>query len=159
MLSEPMLDPLGAVVAEAKADAALTLLVAGRVRGGEPAPKRIEAGVTVYDGDAHGPGGYKAFIVITTLDLPIHPQLPITFAEYGVNCYGVTYQNAAEVWAAFVAAFHKVRSRTKASGLGIYGSTIVQGGSQDADPDTKQPVIRGVLRIIATASPVTPAGS
>lgn len=159
MLTEPQLDPFGAIIAEARADADLATLVSNRVRAGEPAPKLITNGVTTYEGDARGPGEYIPFVVISTLDLPIHPQLPITFAEYAINCYGTTFQNATAVWLAFVKAFHKVRSRTKASGLGIYSSTITAGGSQDRDPDTKQPVIRGVLRVIATASSVTPPGS
>lgn len=162
ILIDTQLDPLGSIIAEARADTDLDALLDGRIRGGEPKPRRVDPTTlaVLEEGDALGPGHYKAFIVLTLLDAPVHPQLPISLAtEYGVNCYGVTFQNATEVWLAFRRAFHKVRTRTKANGLGIYGSTIVTGGSQDRDQDTKQPIIRGVLRVLHTTSSVLPPGS
>lgn len=154
MLTTPMLDPLGAVVAELRADDDVAALVSDRVRGGEPRGLS-----TTYEGDALGPGLYKAFVVVTTLDRPPHPSLPIQRAIFGVACYGVTYQNAAAVWGAVVKAMHRVGERVKANGQGIYISAIETGGSQDKDPDTKQPVVRGTIRLIATASSVSPVGS
>lgn len=154
MLATPMLDPLGAVVTELRADPDVVNLVSDRVRGGEPKGK-----TDLYEGDALGPGSYKAFIVLTTLDRPPHPSLPIQRAIFGVACYGTTYQNASAVWGAVVKAVHRVGERVKASGLGIYISAVETGGSQDTDPDTKQPLVRGTIRVIATAQPVSPAGS
>lgn len=140
MLTAPQLNPMGALIAEAKADPDVAALTGTRVRGGEPAP-----------GDARGPGEYQAFVVISALDVPPHPQLPITFAEYALNAYGTTHQNASAVWFALVKAFHKARARVKGNGLGIYQSIVVTGGGEDRDPDTDQPVVRGTVRVIATA--------
>ena len=148
MLTEPQLDPMGALITEARADLDVADLVGTRVRGGEPGP-----------GDARGPGEYQAFVVFEALSVPIHPQLPITFAEYAVNAYGTTHQNASAVWFALVKAFHKARTRTKSNGLGIYSSFVLTGGSQDRDPDTQQPVVRGTVRVIATALADETAGS
>lgn len=154
MLTAPQLDPMGALIAEAKADLDVATLVSTRVRGFEPAPQ-----TDTYDGDSHGPGEYKAFVVIAALDVPPHISLPITFADYALNAYGVTHQNAWAVWAALVKAFHKVGARMKSNGLGIYQSIVITGGAQDRDPDTQQPVVRGTLRIIATTLAVETAGS
>jgi hypothetical protein len=145
MLAEPQLDPMGALISEARADGDVAALVSTRVRGGEPAP-----------GDAKGPGEYQAFVVISALDVPPHPSVPITFADYAVNAYGVTHQNAWAVWAALVKAFHKVGPRVKANGLAIYQTLVTSGGTQDTDPDTKQPVVRGVVRVITSLGDITP---
>jgi hypothetical protein len=147
MLTDPQLDPLGSIIVEARNDADLASLVGVRVRGVEPAP-----------GDADGPGGWQAFVVVTALTVPVMPTVPVTFAEYGVRCYGTTHQNAWAVWGAFVKAFHGAGPRVRESnGLGIY-RTSTSGGEQSSDPDTNQPVVLGTLRVIATASEVA-AGS
>jgi hypothetical protein len=148
MLDSPMLDPLGSLIVELKNDPDVASLVSSRVRGGEPA-----------QGDAKGPNEYQAFIVLTTLDRPPHPSLPIQRAIFDAACYGTTFQNAGAVWGALVKAVHKVGARMKSSGLGIYISVIDSGGEQDKDPDTNQPLVRGTIRLVATAQSVTPAGS
>lgn len=148
MLAEPQLDPMGALIAEARADPDLSALVSTRVRGFEPAP-----------GDALGPGQYQAFVVIAALDVPPHLRVPLTFATYGVNCYGSTAQGAWAVWGAFVKAFHMVGPRVKANGLGIYQTFVVSGGEQDKDPDTGQPVVRGTIRVTATTLDAQASGS
>lgn len=148
MFTEPMLDPSGSLIVEARTDTDVAALVGTRVRGPEPAP-----------GDAKGPGEYQAFVTIAALSVPPHLSLPITFAEYALNAYGVTYQNAWAVYAALVKAFHKAGERVKTSGLGIYSTFVLTGGTEDADPQTQQPVVRGTLRVIATTLAVETAGS
>jgi hypothetical protein len=149
ILTAPMLPTVPALIAELRADAAVAALVGTRVRGGEP------SGRTDTDaGDARGPGEYIAFVVVVQLDSPPHISLPIQRSEIGVNCYGTTFQNASAVWGAVVAAMHGVGERIKANGLGIYLSHV-EGGSQETDPDTKQPVVRGTIRMHATAQAVT----
>ena len=149
MLDAPQKDPLGTVITEARADGDLAALVGTRVRGFEPTGPSDG-----YEGDALGPGKYKAFLVISTLSAPPHRRLPITDAEFGVSAYGSTPQNAWAVWGAFVKAFHGRGNRVGTGGLGIYASSIVSGGQQDKDPDTSQPLVRGTLRLIATAQAV-----
>lgn len=142
MLEDPQKDPMGTLILEARGDADVAALVGTRVRGFEPGPD-----------DAQGPGEYQAFVVLSALTVPVNPQLPITDATYSVAAYGSTPQNAWAVWAALVKAFHAVGPRVGASGLGIYRSWAT-GGEQDKDPDTDQPVVRGVLRLIATAQAI-----
>jgi hypothetical protein len=145
MLDAPQLDPMGSLILEARADADVTALVGARVRGFEPAP-----------GDAKGAGDYQAFIVLSALSVPIHPRVPVTWAEYGVACYGSTAQNAWAVWAALARVFHATTPRVReANGLGIYRTAVTSGGEQGTDPDTGQPVVRGVIQVIATAQAVT----
>lgn len=143
MLADPQLDPSGSLILEARADPDVAALVGVRVRGPEAAKD-----------DAKGPGEYQAFVTISCLSAPIHPSLPITFGEYGIDCYGTTYQNAWAVYAAMSKAFHQTGPRTKSNGLGIYKTAILFGGTEDADPQTQQPIVRGTLRVIATAVPV-----
>lgn len=144
MLDAPQKDPMGTLILEARADSDVATLTGGRVRGFQPA-----------EGDALGPGHYQAFVVIDALTVPVHQQLPITEAEYGIAAYGSTPQNAWAVWGALVKAFHGVGPRIATSGLGIYRSWAASGGTQDKDPDTGQPLVRGSIRLIATAQAVT----
>jgi hypothetical protein len=81
--------------------------------------------------------------------------VPITFAEYGIRCYGATPQNAFAVWGAVVKALHQVGPRTKSNGLLIYKSIVLTGGTQDRDPDTQQPVVTGSIRLTASLQSVT----
>lgn len=143
MYAEPQMDPMGSLIVEVRDDVDVDALVDGRVRGFQPAP-----------GDAQPLGKFKAFVVLVTLDAPPHPQLPITFASYALRAYGVTPQGAWAVWGACVKALHRYGPRVKASGLGIYRSAVISGGDQSADPDTDQPVVEGVIRLIATTQAV-----
>lgn len=139
MLDAPMLDPVGALVSELRADVDLDLLTDGRVSAGE-----------AKEGYALGPGRYQAFVVITGAVGP-HPSAPISTGTLGVRCYGSTYQNAGAVWGAVVKALHKVGPRVKVSGLGIYRTALLPDAAQSKDPDTGQPYIDGTISIIATA--------
>lgn len=150
MLTAPQIDPMGSLIAELRADSSVAAVVGlddrgnRRVRGFEPAP-----------GDADDVGSYKAFIVVTALSVPPHPRVPITFAEYGIRCYGATAQNAWAVWGAAVKALHQVGHRTKSNGLLIYRTLVLSGGQQDRDPDTGQPVVTGSIRLTASLNSVT----
>ena len=154
MLVEPQLDPMGSLIVEAREDAHVSALVGTRVRGFEPAPKTAS-----YEGDARGPGEYIGFVVIAALDVPPHLSVPVTFADYALNAYGTSHAHAWDVWASLVKCFHKVGPRMKADGLAIYQTLIVSGGSQDRDPDTRQPVVRGVLRVVASTLDAQASGS
>ncbi len=143
MLDAPQKDPMGTLIVEARDDSDVATLTGGRVRGFQPA-----------EGDALGAGKYQAFVVLSALDVPVNPDVPITNAAYAIAAYGATPQNAWAVWAALVKVWHAVGPRIGSSGLGIYRSWIESGGEQDKDPDTAQPVVRGVLRLIATAQAI-----
>jgi hypothetical protein len=152
---EPALDPMGPFLTEVRSDVDMVSLVSGRVRGFEPAPdKRNAAGQITEAGDVQPRGKYKAFVVVVALDVPPHPRLPVTFATYGVRCYGATPQNAWAVWGAFVKATHRLNPRLKSSGIGFYQSLVLSGGEQEKDPDTGQPVVTGAVRLIATTQAV-----
>jgi hypothetical protein len=144
MLAHPQLDPMGSLILELRADTDVTNLVGTRVRGFEPAP-----------GDEQAADSYRAFIVISALSVPPHPRVPVTFAEYGIRCYGATPQNAFAVWGAAVKALHQVGPRTKSNGLLVYKSIVLTGGTQDRDPDTQQPVVTGSIRLTASLQSVT----
>ena len=141
---DPQLDPLGSLLTEIRDDIDVDTLVDGRVRGFEPAP-----------GDAQPTGKFKAFVVIVTLDAPPEMGIPVTFATYGVRCYGATPQGAWAVWGAVVKAVHMIGPRLKSSGLGIYQTIVNGGGDQEKDPDTQQPVVMGTIRLIATTQVVS----
>lgn len=147
-MTEPQLDPSGPIIVEAREDPDVAALVSARVRGPEPAKD-----------DAKGAGEYQAFVTVACLSAPPFFGVPITFAEYALNAYGVTYQNAWAVWGALVKCFHKTGPRVKANGLVIYQTLAISGGTEDSDPATKQPVVRGTIRVIASTLAVETAGS
>lgn len=147
-LAEPQLDPSGPIIVEARTDPDVAALVGNRVRGPEPAAD-----------DQKGAGQFQAFVTVACLSAPPFGGVPVTFAEYALNAYGATYQNAWAVWAALVKCFHKVGPRVKANGLVIYQSLVISGGTEDSDPVTRQPVVRGTIRVIASTLAVETAGS
>jgi hypothetical protein len=146
MLTDPQLPFLGAIIVELRTDVDLRALVGTRVRGYRP-----QGGA---EGDVQGAGHYKRFVVVSVLSAPVEPSLPITFAEVGVRAYGTDDTDAWAVWAALVKAIHAVGPRVHTSGLGIYRTAILTGGTQDQDPDTDQPMVTGSFQVIATAQVV-----
>lgn len=154
--ADPMADALGAVLAWAAADPDLATLTGGRIRAIEPKPVTDDGDA----GDARGPKDYVNYVLIAPVDVPPHPSLPVSFADFSVQCFGVTNQGAFEVYRAFVAAFHHVGSRVRPNGLGIYQTLVSSGsGFADRDPDTRQPLVRAVLRVIYATSLIEVAGS
>lgn len=143
MLTSPLLDPMGSVITELRANSALTALVGTRIRGGEAAP-----------GDAMGAGSYQAFVVLVGAPAP-DMRVPISRTILTARCYGSTHQNAGAVWGALVAAMHGVGPRLKSSGFGIYRSWLLDSADQLRDPDTDQPYVEGSIQLIATAQAVT----
>lgn len=142
MLADPMLDPIGALITELRADSDVAGLVGTRVRGGEPGP-----------GDAKGAGEYQAFVLLIGAPAP-YSRVPVTRTSYTVRCYGSTYQNAGAVWGAVVKALHQVKAREKSNGLGIYISWFTDTADQLKDPDTGQPYTEGTLVLYATAQAI-----
>ena len=142
MLADPMLDPMGSLVTELRADPDVAALVGTRVRGGEPGP-----------GDAKGAGEYQAFVVLIGSPAP-YSRVPVTRTSLTVRCYAATYQQAGAVWGAVVKALHQVRARLKSNGLGIYISWFTDTADQSKDPDTGQPYSEGTLVVYATAQAI-----
>jgi hypothetical protein len=144
-----VIDPLGSLVSEVREIPGVAALVGVRVRGFEP-----QGETDSYEGDALGPGHYKAFIVIATLSLPPERRVPVTFADYALRCYGRTKEEATAVYLAVVDGEHRRMHRLRPNGLGIY-ATYVTGGEQSLDPKTSQPVVTGTIQLIATTQAVT----
>ena len=141
MLSAPMLDPMGTVIVRLRD--ALAADYTDRVRGMEPGP-----------GDVQPAGSYRRFVVLVMLDDPPDPFLPIQRARIGFRCYGTDPHDAAVLYGATVQALHDIGPEIASSGLGIYKLKVETGGTADKDPDTQQPVVTGVLSLIATAQAV-----
>jgi hypothetical protein len=156
MYAEPLVDPFPMLLAELRGDADVLAFCGTdsfgrvRVRADEPAPAASNAsGSITYPGDVRDEKNYQRFIVITTLDEPPHPRVPIMRGLYTVAVYAATFAQAREGWAAVVKAIHGRGARTSGD-VAIYESMIDTGGEKDKDPDTDQPLIRGTIR--ATSS-------
>lgn len=149
MLTEPLLDPLGALVTEARSDSDVATLVGtddkGHVRVNGFEPKA---------GWKQQAGAYQAFVLISTLLALPDSSIPIQRGTYDIACYGTSPENASALYGAMVKAFHGRRLREPRSGLWLWLSMLETGGEQDRDPVTRQPVVHGVIRIIATAQAV-----
>jgi hypothetical protein len=144
-----VIDPMGSLIVELRETAAVAALVGARVRAREP-----HGATDSYEGDALGPGAYKAFLVLVQLSLPPDRRVPVTVAEYAVRCYGRTSEEASAVYGAVVDALHRRGPRLRPNGLGIY-ATWVTGGASDVDPKTQQPVVTGTIQLTATTQAVT----
>ena len=145
-----LLSALSDACAELAADIAVQAIVglddAGvrRIRPVEPAA-----------GDALGPGHYIPFVVVSLLDNPPRPRMPIRNVVLGIRAYAATYPAAEALWLACEAVFRDRPARVASSGLGVWFSTIQAGGVPDRDPDTKQPLFSGAVNYPTTIASVT----
>lgn len=130
-----MVDPMGKLITEIRADSAVTAITT-RIRGGEAAP-----------GDSARP--YQPFVVLVRLGLEREPRVPIQRLRIGFRCYGATFQQAAQLYGAVSDAIHNVGPRIGATGVVIYRSFDDTGGAASKDPDTGQPYEDGVISLIA----------
>lgn len=140
-----MLDVLPKLLTELRDDSGVDAIVAGRVRGFEPAPDDLDDPM-------------KAFVVLTTLStarLPGFIRGPVQDARINVRCYGRTAQEAASLYGACVEALHDIGPRLKANGLLIFATYDETGGSQGRDPDDGQPYMEFVVQALATTQVVT----
>jgi hypothetical protein len=128
-----LLSVLGAAIAELQADAAVARITT-RIRPVEPAPK-----------DALGPGLYQPFVVLSVLSAAPLGHMGVREVTIGVRCYGATYPEAEALWLAVEAVFLDRGARVATSRLGVYHSQVISGGEFDRDPDTKQPLVHGVV--------------
>lgn len=149
-------DPMGKLLIELRQDAAVAAIVGvnptsatPRVRAVRPAPK-----TNSYDGDAHGPGEYRAFVVVTNLGGPRWYRVPIQQPRFLARCYGRDAVEAAELGRAVSDSIHYIGPRVHSGGLGFYSSFDSNGGEQDEDPDTQQPLTTVFIDILATTQAV-----
>jgi hypothetical protein len=122
-------------------------LVHGRVRTHEPDA-----------GDINDTRGFKAFIVLSQLGAPPMPGARLSgvqVARISARCYGTTAANAGEVWAAVKSHLDGRGPRIHPNGLGIFQTLDDTGGADGSDPDTKQPVMTGIILALATTEAVS----
>ena len=136
-------DVLPKLLIEIRDDDAVADIVDDRVRGFEPGQD-----------DAKGPGAYKAFVVLVQLAAPRLPRVPVQFARLVARCYGRTHQEAAELRWAVSNAIHNRGPRVHTNDLGFYNSLDVEGGEQEKDPNTQQPLQTLVIEVPATTQAV-----
>jgi hypothetical protein len=149
-------DPVGKVVLELRQDADVAAIAGAnptdsriRVRGFEPAPTTDS-----YAGDAHGPGSYRAFVVVSHIGGSRFKRVPVQKPRLLVRCYGRTKEEAAALGVAASDALHYQGPRVHSNGLGIYSSFNDSGGDQDKDPDTSQPYVDLFIDLLATTQAV-----
>jgi len=136
-------DVLPKLLIEIRDDTAVDSIVDGAVRGAEPAP-----------GDVQGAGNYRPFVVLVQLAAPRLPRVPVQTARIVARCYGTSHQQAAQLRWAVSNAIHNRGPRVHANGLGIFNSIETEGGEQDTDPDTKQPLSLLFIEVPATTQAV-----
>jgi len=112
----------------------------------------IEPGVA----DALGPGEYVPFVVLSVLADPWQAPTATASVTLGLRCYADSFAKAEALYLACAAVFHRKGPRIAASRLGIYNSLVLEGGVFDKDPDTKQPLVHGVIELNVSIQP-TPA--
>lgn len=136
-----MYDPLGKLLTDIRDDTAVGTWT-DRIRGGRPGPK-----------DARGEGEYLRFVVITALGTVREKRAPVQYPRFDVACYGTSDQDAMTGYGLVSDAIHAVGPRL-ATGGGIYQTFDESGGTPDLDPDTRQPVVRFIVEMVATTQAV-----
>lgn len=149
-------DPIGKLLIEIRQDAAVAAIAGAnptsatpRVRAVKPAPA-----TNSYDGDAHGPGEYRAFVVVTNLGGPRFKRVPVQQPRLVARCYGRDSVEADALARAVSDSIHYIGPRVHSGGLGIYSSFDSNGGEQDEDPDTQQPLTIVFIDLLATTQAV-----
>lgn len=143
-----MIPLLGKLLIELRDDTAFGMWHEDRVRGEEAAPV-----TATYDGDAHGPGEYKRFVVISQLDSPRHPRVPLQRPTFAVNVFGLSPKDAMDGYALASDAVHRVGVRMAGTGsgrVGIFNSFDDTGATPERDPQTGQPFVTFVVHLNAT---------
>jgi hypothetical protein len=135
-------DVLPKLLTEIRDDADVAAITS-RIRGAEPA-----------DGDAQGAGSYQPFVVLVQLAAPRMPRVPVQTARIVARCYGRTPAEAAALRWAVSNAIHNRGPRVFSNGLGFYNSLETEGGEQDKDPDTQQPLQIAFFEVPATTQVV-----
>lgn len=138
-----ILSPTGAAIAELVGDTAVAAITT-RIRPAEPG-----------ENDALGPGNYVPFVIVSVLDEPHQASTATAAATLGLACYGATYALAEALWLACADVFRRKGPRVAASGLGIYNSNVIGGGVYDRDPDTHQPLMRGIVELNTSVQPIS----
>jgi hypothetical protein len=136
-----MIDPLRTARAEVAALPAVAAIT-DRVRRGDPAP-----------GDIQQSGKYLAYVVLVRLDASRDLRAPVMEVPITARCYGTTRQQAADLWAAISEGLNNRGPRIR-DGVLVHRSFAPSDSGDDQDPDTKQPMIAGLIRYHLATSAV-----
>jgi hypothetical protein len=139
---DAMTSPLGSAIAELQ-DAVTVSAITTRIRPVEPGA-----------GDALGAGHYLAFVVVSVLDSRPLGHMGVRETTLGLSCYAATWPLAEVLYLACEGVFLDRQARLGPGRIGVYNSQVVSGGEPDRDPDTQQPLFRGVVSYPTTIAAV-----
>jgi hypothetical protein len=143
-------DPVGQYINELADDAAVAAIV-GANPTGRPRVRGQRAGPgDTPDTDRGEAAQLRAYIVITTLATPPHPQVPVQRPRHNVRCYGRDDEEADRLYRAASAVLHRAGPRTTGSRQAIYITHDVTGATRGEDPATKQPYYDFIVESVAT---------
>lgn len=91
--------------------------------------------------------------MVSVLDDPARPRVPIRDVVLGIRAYAATYSAAEALWLACEAVFRGRGARRAASGLGVWFSGARSIGP-DKDPSTGQPLWHGTVTYPTTIASV-----
>lgn len=143
-----MINTLGTVVVELRDDTSFAAWHSGRVRGEEAAPR-----TETYDGDVHGPGEYKRYVIVSALGTIRHPRVPVQQASLAINVYGTSPRDAMIGYGLASDVLHRSGVRmagTGSSRYGVWNSFDDSGATPEKDPQTQQPFITFVAHLNAS---------
>lgn len=151
-----MIDPLGTLVREARADAAVAALVGTRVAGG--------------DFDPHWPADPRPCVVLvrsTPSRMPFGQRgsgrLGLQELLVIARCYGapdaqgdprVAQRTSAQLAGAVSDAFHNQGPRRDSAGRVLFRTDSITGGGPGTDPDTRWPYEVVMARVVAAAGEI-----
>lgn len=139
-----MIDPLGFLLTTIR-DAPAVAAITPRVRGAQLADDDAPPAVVLRRlGVTRSPVG------------PNSDRVGLQGVTIAALCYGVTFQQAAQLYGAVSDAVHMKGPRRDAGGRLIFLSIDESGGEATLDPDTRWPFETAVINVIAAAQTVAP---
>lgn len=135
-----MIDVIGKIIVEIRDDADVADITT-RVRGEE-----------LLKGDI------PPLVLVRTMPIRRHPQLPHARHQFMILTYGKDPRQALDLMTAVSDAVHDKGPRQSAAGKAIYRSQEEVSGQYQSDPDTQWPFYSIILTVHASTEPVI-AGS
>lgn len=140
-----MIDPVGKLITDLRADTGLAAEVGNKVWGGE-LPERFE-------GEALPPDP-RPFVLLSRLGVG-RIRAPQQRVRIAVRCVHKTERDAARLYGLVSDVLHNHGPRKSTAGVAIYRSNEEVGGQPDLDPITNWPSETAIYEVFAASLALT----
>jgi hypothetical protein len=139
-----MVDPLGRIFTDLRADSALAAETGGKIWAEVPA---------LWNGQPL-PEDPRPYVLVNPLAVGRGRHIPIDTHRIAITCYGKDPRLAARLYGLVSDVLHDAGPRHTAGGTALYRSEEEVGGQPANDPLTGWPVNISIYQIWAASAPV-----